>query len=189
MRTPPSLAASVLVAASLLPLAWAGPGHDHDHDHAATAPAGPALPRFAAVSELFEMVGVLEGRRIVLYLDRSADNAPVVGAKIELEVAGAKLAVEQHDDTYDVMLPADPKPGVLPITATVTAGSDVDLLAGELEIAQPAPADQAPQGPSWKAVAAGSAGAVLTLLGLVLVLTALWRQRRASRRAGTGVAA
>ena len=116
--------------------AHAGPGHDHGHDHgaAAAAPSGPALPRFAAVSEAFELVGVLNGQQITLYLDRATDNAPVSGATIELEIAGTTFKAEARDDTYVVQLPALPKPGVLPIVATVTAGTEVDLLAGELNL-------------------------------------------------------
>ena len=69
--------------------ATAGPGHDHDHDHdapAATAPA--ALPRFAASSELFELVGVLDGKTLTLYLDRAATNEPLTQAALELELGG-----------------------------------------------------------------------------------------------------
>ncbi len=82
-----SLAAFLLGAG--LP-AVAGPGHDHGD--AAPAATGSALPRFAAVSETFELVGVLDGKQVTLYLDRFADNAPVRGAKIELEIAGAKFS-------------------------------------------------------------------------------------------------
>lgn len=177
------LAAPMLAAALLVPLAWAGPGHDHDHDHGASAaPAGPALPRFTAVSETFEMVGVLEGRRLVLYVDRTPDNTPVVGATIELEVAGAKLPVEMHDDTYDALLPAEPKPGVLPITATVTAGSDIDLLAGDLEIAAPVAEEDHAHGPDWRSIIVWTGGAVVAL-ALLLVLA---RRLLPGRRAATG---
>jgi hypothetical protein len=71
-------------------------GEGHDHGDAAPAAAGTALPRFAAVSETFELVGVLDGKQVTLYLDRFADNAPVRGAKIELEIAGAKFNAQAH---------------------------------------------------------------------------------------------
>jgi ABC-type nickel/cobalt efflux system permease component RcnA len=113
--------------------AWAGPGHDHGD--AAPAAVGQTLPRFSAVSETFELVGVLSGKQITLYLDRFADNSPVRGAQIELEIGGAKFKAEKHgDDEYEVVLPDAPKAGVLPVTATVTAGNEADLLAGELDI-------------------------------------------------------
>ena len=67
-------------------------------------------------------------------------TAPVRDAQIELEIGGAKFKAEKHgDDEYEVVLPEAPKPGVLPITATVTAGTEVDLLAGELDHARGRP--------------------------------------------------
>jgi len=126
-----SLVAIPLAILILVPkLAIAGEGHDHGE--AAPTATGPALPRFAAVSDLFELVGVLNGRQITLYLDRVADNSPVTEAQIELEIGGKKFkAAKQGTDEFEVVLAEAPKPGVLPITATVSAGSDADLLAGE----------------------------------------------------------
>jgi len=184
MRFTPLLAAMSVIAALLLsPQARAGEGHDHGD--ATPAPTGPALLRFAAVSEAFELVGVLEGRRLVLYLDRTADNAPVTDAQIELEIAGTKLKAEKHDDAYDVMLAAAPKPGVLPITATVTAGKEVDLLAGELDLHEPAHAEEAAHVHSWKEYAGWAAAAVAALV----VLTLVGRRVVAARQRRAGVAA
>lgn len=172
-------ALGVVAALTLQPLAHAGEGHDHGN--AATAATGTALPRFTATSEVFELVGVLKGRLLTLYLDRSTDNAPVTGATIELEIAGAKFTAQKHEDVYEVELPAAPKPGVLPITATVTAGSEVDLLAGELDLHEAAPAEVASHAHAWTEYAAWAAAAlaalaVLTLIGRRIAAT---RQRRA----------
>lgn len=180
MRLTPLLAAISVIAALVLPsLARAGDGHDHGD--AAPAPSGPALPRFAATSDLFELVGVLNGKQITLYLDRTADNSPVTDAQIELDIAGAKLKVEKHEDAYEAVLAAEPKPGVLPITATVTAGKDVDLLAGELDLHEEAHASEPTQVHSWKEYAGWGAGAVavLVVLSLIARRVATARQRRA----------
>lgn len=162
----------------------AGDGHDHGSE--APAAVGQALPRFTAVSEAFELVGVLSGKQITLYLDRHADNSPVRDALIELEIAGTSFKAERHgEDEYEVVLAEAPAPGVLPITATVTAGDEVDLLAGELDLHEPAPADESGHTHSPKEyagwVAAGMA--MLALLG--------WGARRVPglRRARTGAAA
>ncbi|MBL8512805.1 MAG: hypothetical protein JNJ55_02345, partial [Betaproteobacteria bacterium] len=48
-------AAALLLAVAAT--AQAGPGHDHSHDAPAIS-AGKASPRFEAVSDLFEVVGV-----------------------------------------------------------------------------------------------------------------------------------
>jgi hypothetical protein len=168
MNFPKFLAA--LFAAALLDAspAWAGPGHDHGD--VAPAAVGQALPRFAAVSETFELVGVLSGKQITLYLDRFADNSPVRGAQIELEIGGAKFKAEKlGDDAYEVVLPVAPQPGVLPVTATVTAGNEADLLAGELDIQEEAHADEAAHTHSWTEytgwVAAGIAALALLAWG------------------------
>ncbi len=164
-----TLVAIPLAILILVPkLAMAGDGHDHGE--AAPTATGPALPRFAAVSDLFELVGVLNGKQITLYLDRAADNSPVTDAQIELEIGGKKFkAAKQGTDEFEVVLAEAPKPGVLPITATVSAGSDADLLAGELDIHEAAHADEAAPVHSWKEYAGWAAGGVAVLAILLTV--------------------
>ena len=168
MKSLHSMAALSLAALLLFTGLPAISGDGHDHGDAAPAATGTALPRFAAVSETFELVGVLDGKQVTLYLDRFADNAPVRGALIELEIAGAKFRAEAHgDDAYQVVLKGAPKPGVLPITATVTAGSEVDLLAGELDLHEAAHTDEPAHEHSWKEYAGWAAGGLAVLAVLV----------------------
>lgn len=178
-----NIPAALLISAVL----FAAPAHAGDgHDHGDTAPAavGAALPRFTAESETFELVGVLRGKQITLYLDRFADNGPVRDAQIELEIGGAKFRAEKHgEDEYEVVLPVAPKAGVLPVIATVTAGNEADLLAGELDIHEAAHADEAAHAHSRSEYVGWAAAgiAALALLG--------WGGRRAfgarSVRAGS----
>ena len=171
MNLPHTLAA--LFVAALLLSSPARAGEGHDHGDAAPAVAGQALPRFTAVSETFELVGVLSGKQITLHLDRFADNSPVRGAQIELEIGGAKFKAEkQGEDEYEVVLPDAPKEGVLPVTATVTAGNDVDLLAGELDIHEEAHTEEAVANHAWPQYAGWGAGGVAVLVLL------LWGGRR-----------
>lgn len=184
MNFPHTLAALFVAAILAVPAAWASEGHDHGD----TAPAatGQALPRFSAVSETFELVGVLSGKQITLYLDRFADNSPVRGAQIELEIGGAKFtATKQGEDEYEVVLAEAPKPGVLPVTATVTAGNEADLLAGELDIHEAAHADEAAHTHSWTEYAGWGAG------GLAALALLAWGGRRmmSSRSVRAGGAA
>lgn len=166
----PFLAATSL-AATLLGPAAALAGEGHDHGDAPPAAAGPALPRFAATSELFELVGVLDGRRITLYLDRAADNAPVTKARIELEIDGARLTAEKHgEDAFEVELPEPPASGVLPITATVTVGDEIDLLAGELDIHEDEHDDAPVREISWQGWAPWAGGAGLAGLALIALV-------------------
>jgi len=182
----PLIAVSLAIAVLTAPGAWAA-GDDHSHDHAGTvAAAGQALPRFAAVSETFELVGVLDGRQLVLYLDRFADNAPVRNAQIELEIGGAKLHAKEHSDArYEVMLAEAPQPGVMPITIVVAAGSEVDLLAGELDLHEADHRDEPAPAHSWREYAGWAVGGIAALA----LLGAASRRVMASRRARTGGAA
>ncbi|WP_298234777.1 hypothetical protein [uncultured Azohydromonas sp.] len=158
-------------------------GHDHDHDHGAPAQeAGAALPRFAAVSETFELVGIVNGTHVALYLDRFEDNAPVTGARIELEIGGAKLDVEAHEGAYEATLAEPLKPGVVPVMATVWAGDQDDLLMAEIDVHEAEHADEAPV-PAWRRLAPWVAALAASLAA------AVWIVRRVARRARTGGAA
>ena len=159
----PKLPAALFVAASFV-ASPARAGEGHDHGDAAAARVGQALPRFSAVSETFELVGVLSGKQITLYLDRFADNSPVRGAQIELEIGGAKFKAEkQGADEYEVVLRDEPKPGVVPVIATVITGNEADLLAGELDIPEEARTEEAVATHAWTAYAGWAAGGVAVL--------------------------
>jgi hypothetical protein len=167
---------STLALALLLGLlpatALAGPGHDHGE--APAAAAGTALPRFAATSDLFELVGVLDGQKITLYLDHAGDNSPVKDARLELDIAGTNVPVTRvAEGEFQATLAAPLAEGVSPVTATVAAGTDFDLLAGEIDLHPAAHTDAAPSGLARRTtLMAGAAAAVL------LALAAAWRLRR-----------
>ena len=186
MRQTHSLAAIACAAwmAATAPIALAGDGHDHGDAPAASS--GPALSRFAAVSETFELVGVVNGKRLTLYLDRYADGSPVKGAKLELELGGVKVPVEPHGEgEFEAMLTQELKPGSLAVSAMVVAGAESDLLAGELDVHDEGPADKAAHAHGWREYAtwAGAAAAVLVAL---LILA---RRLRATRNVRLGGAA
>jgi hypothetical protein len=135
----------------------------HDHGDAPAASAGPALPRFTAASESFELVGVLNGKLLTLYLDRFADNSPVPRATLELDIGGQTVkAVPHGEGEFEVQLAEAPAPGVLPITATVIAGNETDLLAGELDIHADAHEDAAAPRP-WRRIVGGVLAGVVAL--------------------------
>lgn len=156
--------------------AIAGPGHDHG-DEAPASSGGVALPRFAATSELFELVGVLNGSRLTLYLDHADTNAPVKDAQLELEFAGTKLKVEPHGEgEFEATLPAAPKPGVIAIAAVVVAGQQTDLLAGELDLHDDKAETAASEAIEWRQVLPWTGG-LIALTGLVVFLIRRKRQR------------
>lgn len=167
-----------LIAAVLLTLSMALPAHE-GHDHAAAAsPADVRLaPRFELRSDDFELVGVLAGKELIVYLDRAADNAPIAGAQIEIEGQGIKgLASEMAEGVYRLSAPSLAQAGKHPLTITVQAGEIVDLLAATLEIGAVAAAPPAagdPGGSGWRYVVA-----LLLAGGLILV----YRRRRQSQQ-------
>jgi hypothetical protein len=166
MKTSKTLAAwsMAVLLVSLAPQALAGEGHDHGD--APTPAAGPALPRFTAVSELFELVGVVDGKALTVYLDHFADNSPVKDANLELQLDGHTIPLEAHaDGEFEATLQQELEPGVVSVTATVVAGADTDLLAGELDVHEDEAHDE-PQAQGWKPYAPWL-GAGIVALGLV----------------------
>lgn len=172
-----------LVLGLVPPAALADAGHDHGE--APAAAAGPAIPRFAATSDLFELVGVLDGQKLALYLDHAGDNSPVKEAQLELDIAGTRVPVTRvADGEFQAALAAPLAEGVSPVTATVVAGKDTDLLAGEIDIHAAAHAHADPTG-RRNALLAGAVAAVLAALAMVLSL----RRGRAARTQRLGGAA
>lgn len=174
---PPAHALPILMLATAT--AWAHEGHDH-------GPAVPeirveAAPRATAESEEFELVAVLEGGKLRLYLDRYASNEPVAGAGIEVESGAFKgLAKAVAPGVYTLPGEAFAKPGKHPLTIGVQAGESADLLAATLEVPQPATTASSDAPAPWQAwwgiVLSGLAG----LTALVFVLSRL-RERAGAR--------
>jgi hypothetical protein len=172
-----TLASLAFAGFATLP-AFADDGHNHGAEPAAAE--GRASPRVEAHSDLFELVGVVEKGQMTVYLDRYATNEPVTNAKIEFESGENKgVAAAQPDGTYVIKFDALSKPGELPFSFTVAAGSDTDLLAGELHIEDPHAHEEAPGRP-W-ARWAGFAAAAFAALAAALYARRKFASRRASR--------
>lgn len=152
----------------------------HNHDAEPTAAAGTASPRLYAHSDLFELVGIVDKGQMTIYLDRYATNEPVVGAKIEFE-AGANrgVAQPQADGTYLIQFEALSKPGELPFSLTVSAGTDNDLLTGDLDLKGESDHHDHEAGRPWLRWF----GYVLVLLAALAVATLMARRYAASRQA------
>ena len=158
---------------------WAGAGDDHGAPSQATA--GSGSPRFSAVSETFELVGVLNGKLLTLYLDRAADNSPVKDAQLALELGGVKIDVKPLGvGVFGATLAQELKPGATSVAATVVAGAETDLLAGDLVIRDSTPAGASAASQPWKRY---GVWAVAGLLTLALLLGGLrrWRMKQINR--------
>jgi len=176
------------MAALFMALTPALAGEGHDHGEAPLAADSPAQPRFTAESEDFELVGVVQGQRITMYLDRKASNEPVTQASLELEVAGKTLqAKATPEGAFEVSLPEPLADGSVPVSATVVVGDTSDLLAAEIDVhgdehgvdhgEEHAPADATPHtSRRWLPWA----GAALVVIGLL----AFWGRQRRLRTGG-----
>ncbi len=124
----------LFVAALLLTnqMAMAGEGHDHGEKPAAQT---TSLPRFVASSDQYELVGVIDGKKVIAYLDNSVSNEPVKNAKLSLELGGKPAEIKSTGDgVFEITLIEPLKPGVTAVSATMSAGTVTDLLAGEIDI-------------------------------------------------------
>jgi hypothetical protein len=118
-------------------MTYAGAGHDHGHAHEEpeVTSAAATTPRLTMESKQFELVGVLEGKKLHLYLDHYTNNMPITDASIELELAGKRLqAVTEANGRYYVTLKTALEEGVYPILATVVSQQGTDFLMGKLAI-------------------------------------------------------
>ena len=168
-----------IAIALLASSAFAHEGHDDAASPAAPI-AGGGSPRIEAASDLFEIVGVVDKDAMTLFLDRYATNDPIVDAKIDIEAGPAKGSAQANPDgTYTFRHAALATPGQFPVTITVTAGGDADLLTGELLIPDPNAANaHAETSPLLKQL--GWAAGVLILIGAITM--AWWLCRRHSLR-------
>ncbi len=152
-------------------------GHDHGPETPATG-AAPASPRVVAVSEKYQLVGILEGEVLVIYLDRAEDNAPVTTAALEVSLDGQpfKAELDQKSATYEVTAPLLRKAGSYEVLINLTEGDISDLLVGTLKVPPSGRADSGSRGllkTIADALAAWPAARMaLSLAGVVLLVGA-----------------
>jgi len=154
---------------ALLPIAvLADEGHG---GHGAPAPAPPAtlIPRVEAHSDSFELVGVLEGEGLTLYLDRFATNEPVTNAAIEIESGAFKATAQSSGNgTYTAPAAAMTQPGQYPLVFTIRVADETDLLDGTLAV--PSPQGEATHAHSLREWLVWIVGALVVLAGIAWLL-------------------
>ena len=166
-----------LLAVTLTLPAWAGGDSSDGHTHAAppplaAAPVPTGAARFSTETDQFELVGVLQGQVLTLYLDQFASNAPVRQAQIEVESGAWKgVATEVSPAVYAVPVALLAQPGKHLLAITVQAGDEADLMSATLEVAPAVVTGvDAPSGRFGVAPALGWGAAALSLAGLGLLL-------------------
>lgn len=129
--------AGLIAALLLIPLApkvQAHEGHDHGPPEAT---AGTIAPRVAARSETFQLVGILRGERLIVYLDRAATNEPVTAADIAVTIGDTVDPVNAEWDaegTYTLASPQFKTAGPIDLVFSITGDAGEDLLAGTLTV-------------------------------------------------------
>jgi biotin carboxyl carrier protein len=171
---------AALAALLVAPAALAHEGEDHGAPQAQIQQ--PLAPRVEATSPDFELLAVLEGDELTLYLDRYATNEPVPEAKIEVE-SGANRGVAKAagPGVYTLSAPWLSAPGKQDLVFTIEAGETSDLLAASLEIHEPPSQDR------WRSAltryAAWAAGTLPVLVVAGIALRWLRNRRRRNLRA------
>ena len=162
-------------------LAWAAAGYAHEgHEQHAPPTSGATasgLPRLVTKSEAYELVAILQGERLTIYLDRVEDNAPVANATISVAIDGESVAAEPGaDGTYGLTSSRFTGPRVVELVFDIRAPEVDDLLIGNLLLANDAAPQGKPAATSWygRAWSALRHGAQdhMALLALALVVGA-----------------
>ncbi|MDP1611166.1 MAG: hypothetical protein Q8M11_08905 [Sulfuritalea sp.] len=167
-------AKALFLAAVIAFPAWAGGDASDGHTHAGPAPAPvpvtASAPRAVTATEDFEVVAVLEGKHLVVYVDRYASNEPVAGAKVEVEGAGLQgVAAEAAPGVYLMNLAAALPPAKHGLTISIEAGDSADLLTATLDTSLAAPvAAHAHYWSEW--VVWGLAALLLIASGILLAV-------------------
>jgi cobalt-zinc-cadmium efflux system membrane fusion protein len=160
----------------------------HDLASVDASAASRSQPRLATDSEIYELAAVLDGQRLVIYLDRFEDNAPVTDAHITVSINDEMVAAESvANGTYAVVSKLFERGGVFELVFDIKASEGDDLLIGKLSLPA-ANAASALAGPtSWDAriVSAIRHGAqdhftlmmLMLVAGLALGIGLQWRRR------------
>lgn len=162
----------VLTAWLLSAAAWAH--GDEVHDTAPPALGQAVAPRADAHSEVFELLIVAEGEQLRLYLDDFASNAPISGVRIEVE-RGTTWKAQAHEHApgeYLLKAPWLNQPGAHPLSFTLEAGQQADLLAATLTLPAAAPVVANRDAPA--------AGVAVAAVGLALAALWAWRRQQKS---------
>ena len=174
------LIALLLLAFVIIPASPSRAHEGHDHGAPSVAVLTAAAPRVEASSESFELVGIVRGEAMFVFVDRFASNLPVTTATIDVTVDGiATRAKPQPDGSFLVEAPWLVKTGRLDLVFAITTGETSDLLIGTLDLPKDATGEATGEatgkasGESALAMLARSpvlwaVGAALLLLGLVL---------------------
>ena len=153
LRGARSVAASCLIAAFFLSFSLSVAHEGHDHGAAAPAAVGAAArPRVVLQSERYELIAILDGERLTIYLDRFEDNSPVTDASITVTIDDDAVAAEPTEDrTFTLTSKRFGGRGPVELVFDIKAAEADDLLIGTLALPNRAATDSAVHSMSWPA--------------------------------------
>lgn len=164
-----ALIALLLFAVTAMPSVPARAHEGHDHGAPAVMVTA-AAPRVDASSESFELVGIVRGETMILFLDRFADNEPVTRATIDVTLDTDTVRAEpQPDGSFLVEAPWLAKSGRLDLIFAVATGDTSDLLIGALDL----PAEATDNAAGESTLALPTRSPVLWLIGFALFVVGL----------------
>jgi membrane fusion protein, heavy metal efflux system len=113
---------------------FAHEGRHEDDDATRSALALSTYPRVTAQSDLYELVGIVSGERLSIYLDHFATNEPVADANVKVAIADAEPvdAAPAEKGVYTISFPRSARSRSIETVFSVTAASGDDLLVGAL---------------------------------------------------------
>ena len=107
----------------------------HNQETAPLPTSGSFAARGESSSETFELVAVVQGRELVIYLDQFATNEPVADATIEVETPAGPVAVQTRTgDAYRLPAAWLAQPGRYDLIVTATTKSGAEVLPLTIEI-------------------------------------------------------
>jgi RND family efflux transporter MFP subunit len=166
------LAVIAALAAPLIVTAQAHEGHDHGPPENVT---GTVAPRLSAHSDAYELVGILRGERLVIYLDRFVTNEPVTNATVAVTVADEAVAIVADATAagaYAITSPRFRSAGAVELVFAITDGADEDLLIGMLTVPQDGAAATPPGSSTIEAFRRWLSSLVLPLWQTMLLIAA-----------------
>jgi cobalt-zinc-cadmium efflux system membrane fusion protein len=139
----------VLAVALCLATVFAVAHEGHDNEQAPAVATAPGLPRLVTASEAYELVAVLEGERLKIYLDRFEDNSPVADANITVTINDESTpAGTAGDGTYFVSSKKFGDRGLVELIFDIRAKEADDLLIGKLTLVGSIPGEGS-SGSAW----------------------------------------
>ena len=122
----------------------AGGGDDHSHGPETPVAAAGGMPRLATQTDIYQVVGTLKDGRLAIYVDRFADNEPVVDAEVAVTIGEDTVeAVPTGEGTYALVHRSLSGHGQLEMIFNVSSSSGDDLIPATLVLPEAAAAHPA----------------------------------------------